>query len=443
MNPNKSSQHHHEGGNDTNGQSNDTGSLDQLLDELGETSSHKYQVPNNKHGGNSKNEQTTTSSSTKNKSIIQFTGLAQRAGAILQRMEKCSSLALRNDNTIKKSKSSSGDKNPQLKTEELNGKSSASVTTGSSSYQNIYSDYPKHLSYTKFALPSPTRAIYNMVLLTYSKEVGPLHVAQQAEDVVWSMIVRAMQHHHQQQQQQQLEQQQCNQSQHDDNDEESSDSEKKKVTSTDTEQQSKDVLMPLFPSIDNWNCVLKCWSNSTDTYRAYHAFSFLLSWMEWNKQYQEQEIESDGIINNPNMESFRLVLQSCLVDDEIYVGTPSENSEPKEEDTIATATLQRMKKIGSGIAIRLWNEMQKSSSNNDDQIDSIIYHQLIQAICQSSELPSSSTSRALAALARVYTQCCNDGMNTSAIVNMVKYATTKSQFAQLQAKVNKTSTNNR
>ena len=436
MNPNKSSQHHHEGGNDTNGQSNDTGSLDQLLAEIGETttriSSDKYQVPNPHGGNNDKNDQTTTSSTKSNNDIVKFTGLAQRAGAILERMEKCSSLSLRNDNTVKKSKSSSGDENPQL-TEKSNGKSSASVTTGSSSYQGIYSDYPKHLSYTKFALPSPTRAIYNMVLLTYSKEVGPLHVAQQAEDVVWSMIVRAMQH----QQQQQLEQQQCNQSQHDDNDEESSDSEKKKVTSTDTEQQqSKDVLMSLFPSIDNWNCVLKCWSNSTDTYRAYHAFSFLLSWMEWNKQYQEQEIESDGIINNPNMESFRLVLQSCLVDDEIYVGI-DEGEYSKSKEEVTTATLQRVKKIGSGIAIRLWNEMQKSSSSNDDQIDFTIYHQLIQAICQSSELPSSSTSRALAALARVYTQCCKDGMNTSEIVNMVKYATTKSQFAQLQAKVNK------
>ena len=108
MNPNKSSQHHHEGGNDTNGQSNDTGSLDQLLAEIGETttriSSDKYQVPNPHGGNNDKNDQTTTSSTKSNNDIVKFTGLARRAGAILERMEKCSSLALRNDNTVKKSK---------------------------------------------------------------------------------------------------------------------------------------------------------------------------------------------------------------------------------------------------------------------------------------------------------------------------------------------------
>jgi len=61
----------------------------------------------------------------------------------------------------------------------------------SGSYQGLYPNYPHHLLNINFALPTPTRAIYNMVLVAYAKENGSIHVAQQTEDVIWSMISRA------------------------------------------------------------------------------------------------------------------------------------------------------------------------------------------------------------------------------------------------------------
>ena len=67
------------------------------------------------------------------------------------------------------------------------------LSHNASSYQGVYSNYPQHLSHIKSALPTPTRKIYNMVLLSYSKEAGSMHIAQQAEDVVWSMIVHGLQ----------------------------------------------------------------------------------------------------------------------------------------------------------------------------------------------------------------------------------------------------------
>lgn len=43
-----------------------------------------------------------------------------------------------------------------------------------------------------------------------------------------------------------------------------------------------------------------------------------------------------------------------------------------------------------------------------------------------------SVSKTLTALARVYTNCCNDGKLTDEISNLVESATSKSQFSQLQ-----------
>ena len=93
---------------------------------------------------------------------------------------------------------------------------------------------------------------------------------------------------------------------------------------------------------------------------------------------------------------------------------------------------ERAREMGPGVAIRLWKEMQDS----EIAVDSGIYYQVIQAICQTSDLPSASSSnRALAALARVFTKCCKDGMVTPEILGLVRAATTESQFAQLSAKV--------
>ena len=150
---------------------------------------------------------------------------------------------------------------------------------------------------------------------------------------------------------------------------------------------------------------MKCWSQSTDTSRACHAFLFLLSWNEWNEQYQQDVLKTKidmgaHDISHPSMESFDLVLQSCLVIEDIAT------SEEEANDT--DVSLHRAKDVGSSVAIRLWNEMQNS---NITSIDSAMYYQIIHAICQSSELPStqSSSTRPLAALAHVYTKCCTDG----------------------------------
>lgn len=124
-------------------------------------------------------------------------GLAQRAGAILQRMEQCSPPALRHKQTTSQQTKVEGiveETTQQTEPADDDGTlGSNNNFPPSGSYQDVYPDYPQHLSITKFELPTPTRQIYNMVLKSYGKEMGPMHVAQQAEDVVWSMIVRAMQ----------------------------------------------------------------------------------------------------------------------------------------------------------------------------------------------------------------------------------------------------------
>ncbi len=320
---------------------------------------------------------------------ISFAGLAQRAGAILQRMELCTPPLILTRHHVENSVVA------QLESPVV---TSSQRFMARDSYQGVYDpDFSPHLLHTKFALPSPTREIYNMVLLSYSKEVGPFHVAQQAEDVVWSMIVRARKH------QQQLLHVPTTKA-HEVNEK-----------GTPTSSAFNKRLDVLLPSTDNWNCVLKSWSKSTDPHRSFYAYSFLLSWIEWNKQYQSLLLEVEGLEikdmvqkSKPNTESFRIVLRSCLVD----------NSQDLE--------IQRAKHIGSGVAIRLWKELQKLEN------DSTTYLMLVQAICQV------STSKTLTALARVYTTCCNDGKLTDEISNFVESAISKSQFSQFQTMVNTT-----
>jgi hypothetical protein len=282
--------------------------------------------------------------------------------------------------------------------------SPSSIITGSS-YQALYPDYPHHLLDMTYALPIPTRAVYNMVLLTYAKEIGSIHVAQQAEDVIWSMISRA------------------------------------NIAMTLLDKSKHDILgdyviQPLLPTTENWNCVLKCWSRSNDIDRAFHAYSFLVSWIEWNRYYDESNVNNENSssldnIATPDLESFRLVLRLCLVNDEDD-GLSKEYSE----------SLHRAKEMGSGVAVRLWKEMQNyySNSNNTSttiNYNSTIYHDITRAICQTTELPSTSTSpssttrRALRALASVYKQCSDDGMLTAEIFDLVKGVMSKSQFARL------------
>merc|ERR1711862_1078630 len=182
------------------------------------------------------------------------------ANEILKRMEVCSPLAI------------------QLSTNHHELKD----FTSAGSYQRIYPDYPRHLSFTKVALPTPTRAIYNMVLLLYAKEVGGLHVAEQAEDVVWSMILRMMQ--------------QSKAQFHD---------------ATQSDPKTEDLI----PSIDNWNCVLECWSRNTHPSRAFHSFAFLRSWLEFNEFCQNSVGIAEEVgaqFSQPNAKSYDLLLQSCL-----------------------------------------------------------------------------------------------------------------------------------
>jgi hypothetical protein len=292
---------------------------------------------------------------------------------------------------------------------------SSTMTTGSS-YQGLYPDYPHHLLDINFALPTPTRAIYNMVLLTYAKEIGPIHVAQQAEDVIWSMILRAntvmslL-----------LDKKQTKRKDDNNNDSISDDT----------------LLLPLFPTTENWNCVLKCWSRSTDIDRAFYAYSFLVSWIEWNRHYDESNVndENSSSLDNiatPDLESFRLVLRSCLVNDE-------DDDVSKE---YSESLRRRAKEMGSGVAVRLWKEMQNFYSNSNVtsttiKYNSTIYHDITRAICQTAELPSTSTSpssttrRALRTLESVYKHCSDDGMLTAEIFDLVKGVMSKSQFARL------------
>jgi len=322
-----------------------------------------------------------------------FTGLAQRAGAILQRMEQCSPPLLQS----KQSKSAKNNVEEILE-ESAGGNDTLSNTFSmGSSYQGVYADVAPHLSLTKYALPTPSREIYNMVLKSYAKESGPMHIAQQAEDVIWSMILRAVQ------------QMQQPQPQHDSDD----------YDDVDSEEIQGDII---FPSLENWNCALTCWSRCTDPDRAYHAYSFLLTWLEWNEKRRDiVELRDMSImdVNYPNRESFHLVLQSCLVEGEAEFNDDAE--------------FQRAKEMGSGVAIRFWKERQKW---DDIVLNSTTYCQVIRALCQTSELPSaSSKARALQDLVRVYTKCCEDGMDTPEILDIVRAATTESQFVQLNAKM--------
>ena len=338
--------------------------------------------------------------------VVTITGLAQRAGAILHRMEQCSPPSLLHH---KKQQQQQEQFKTPIDLESIIDSRKEIGQQSTSTYQNVYPNYPKHLSHTKFELPLPTDRIYNMVLKAYAKEGGDAHVSQQAEDVVWGMIVRATQQMKLQQQQQQQRIESAEVDKEDEN----------KMMSTGRLQQDSVVL--LYPTLENWNCVLKCWSKSTNTDRAFHAYAFLLSWMEWNNH-------SDGkgqhaIVHNPDVKSFHLVLQSCLVSGVVEdEGTSS---------TDGNTEMQRTKEMGSGVAIRLWKDF---SYLTEDKLDSTTYHMIIRAICQTADLPSTKSNKALVALARVFTKCCEDGMDTPEIVEMVKAATTKPQFAQLESK---------
>ena len=115
---------------------------------------------------------------------------------------------------------------------------------------------------------------------------------------------------------------------------------------------------------------------------------------------------------------------------------------------------RRAREIGSGVAVRLWREMRRGGrprhggADAPARYDPATYLDAVRAICQTSEMPSTTTSaaaaaaaatttkatgRALATLARVYSRCAEDGTLTPEITDLVRSATTESQFARLRA----------
>jgi len=152
--------------------------------------------------------------------------------------------------------------------------------------------------------------------------------------------------------------------------------------------------------------------------------------MEWNRRGEANDGEG-----GPDEESFRWVLRSCLVDDDEYDRVELKLRGTKKDEV--SESRRRAREMGSGVAVRLWREMQ-NYSDGVTRYDSTTYHDAIRAICQTLELSSSSSSttrtRALTTLVRVYSRCREDGMLTPEIMDLVKSATTESQFARLLAK---------
>ena len=316
---------------------------------------------------------------------ITFSGLAPRANSILERMELCSPIELE----INRLKSNT---NIMDKVDDDDNTSTAfpqSSLPPVGSYQGIYAQFPHHLTTIKHTLPAPTRKIYTMVLLLYAKESGPIHVAQQAEDVVWSMVLRANQ-------------------------------QPRPLPEKDNDDEFK--LENLNPSMEHWNCVLQCWSMSKDPDRGFHAYSFLRSWVQWNNLCENNTNSLE--IHSPTIESYQSVLRACLW---------NTTSNGKVEEL-------RAREIGSGVAIRLWKDVEglsssSSSSSSSSLWSSSSYALLLRAICQTSELPSTSSTRpAVTSFARVFRRCCKDGMMTHEILQLARDATTDSQFSQLVGK---------
>lgn len=260
---------------------------------------------------------------------VAFVGLAQRAGAILQRMEQCTPPILPSQ------KHSAAAATPTATREILQAPPLVEAARGAT-YQGVYSDcdppVPPHLSRTKYALPAPTRTIYDMVLKAYAKEPGPRRVAEQAEDVVWSIAARAVQLRRRTPP--------------------ARDPDGGKIKGGGLNSDGRDALQPPpWPSLEHWHCVLTCWSRSTDPDRAYHAYAFLLAWREWHELcsrdrelWDASSTVAPGTVEEdlhqpPNVESLSLVLESCRADTAGEFG--------------GTAGFLRAQKMGAGVTGRL------------------------------------------------------------------------------------------
>jgi len=333
---------------------------------------------------------------------VEITGAAQRGNAILERMEWCSPAflpQLRKWQRQQQQLLQRGSGLDSLLTQDssLEATEPALTTPATSDYH--INKVPKHLIQTKQAIPTPTRAIYNMVLLMYGKEAGSRYVAEQAEDVVWGMIVRGLQ----------LEE--FNQS-HD-------------IEGTTTKGGGEDMSAPLYPSTQNWNCVLQCWSKSSDPNRAFFAYSFFKSWMEWNVSRGKVGVVDD-VEASCDLQSFHLMIKSCVVDEFTTFDDEVFDSNSASSKKLIT---QRAKVIGSRVAIGIWRDIRVWKDQNAEvTLTSDTYYQLLLALCQT----TTDRSRGLlAAVAAVFQSCRSDGMETKHITDIVRGVMTESQFQKL------------
>ena len=128
-----------------------------------------------------------------------------------------------------------------------------------------------------------------------------------------------------------------------------------------------------------------------------------------------------------------MVEDNDVYDDDDAVGPESRGA----KDEGSESRRRRAREMGSGVAVRLWREMHRNHPHSGEaatstRYDSTTHRDVVRAICQTSEMPT--TGRALATIARVYSRCAEDGMLTPEIIALVESATTKSQFARLRAK---------
>ena len=363
-----------------------------------------------------------------NSAVMEIQGAAQRGKAILERMEWCCPVYLPHLKLLEREEmrqkasgvgggglewllvsnhKSSSSSSSSLSLEEESDREKVGGTR--SSLQRYRDKVPQHLLQTKQVIPSPTRAIYNMVLLLYGKEErGSRHVAEQAEDIVWGMIVRGLQLEEFQKSHNVVVEMITNKVNDDDKDEESA------------------LLMPIYPTIQNWNCVLKCWSNSSDPNRAFFAYSFFKSWMEWNVNRSKVE----GDVARCNLETFQLMIKSCVVDE--FAVFDDDDDDDGTTTTNKTLLTHRAKEVGSRVAIGIWKDLRAwKDYSTENTLTSETYHQLLIALCQTSTTEPSRGS--LAAVAAVFQSCRSDGMETKEITHIVRGVMTEAQCQKLMS----------
>jgi hypothetical protein len=382
-------------------------------------------------------------------SKINVTGAAQRGNAILERMEWCSPAFLPQ---LRKWQQQQQRRDGLLFNfnEDIPSSSSSSSSSSTTTTSNYQNKVQQHLIQSKQSIPSPTLPIYNMVLLLYSKEYAPSkYICEQAEDVVWSMIVRGLQ----------LEEfyYDIEQTHHNDKSNTSKTNEKKKKNKKNFRQileEDKGVSVltttPMYPTTQHWNGVLQCWSNSSDPNRAFYAYKFFKCWLEWNdvsrsgggsgsssgsgregtgggKEEEElmskEEKEPSSSSISCDLETFHLMLKACVVEE----SDTFDNEDGGSGNSNMNVTEQRAKEVGSRVAIGLWKEIRDHADAGEITLTSYTYYQLLRALCQTPDRSKGS----LSTMAKIY-QCCRiDDMETIEITNLVRDAMTETQFEKL------------